>query len=99
MYINRICAGLCFLPFFSSQFILKHGNLSAAWCCPYSRIFSEKVAEMPLIGTTFNYRRKGMCRLFMTNLEKVIRWGFILQHYILIVFELVLFSVNHKVYE
>ncbi|KAJ8645333.1 hypothetical protein MRB53_007081 [Persea americana] len=36
------------------------------------RIFSEKVAEMPLIGTTFNYRRKGMCRLFMTNLEKML---------------------------
>ncbi|KAJ8649388.1 hypothetical protein MRB53_002411 [Persea americana] len=36
------------------------------------RIFSEKVVEMPLIGTRFKYRRQGMCHLLMNNLEKML---------------------------
>ncbi|KAG9440593.1 hypothetical protein H6P81_020758 [Aristolochia fimbriata] len=36
------------------------------------RIFGGKVAEMPLIGTRFKYRRKGMCRLLVKELEKVL---------------------------
>ncbi|XP_058075041.1 uncharacterized protein LOC131223612 isoform X2 [Magnolia sinica] len=36
------------------------------------RIFGEKVAEIPLIGTCVKYRRRGMCRLLMTEVEKVL---------------------------
>lgn len=40
----------------------------------FSRIFSEKAAQIPLIGTSRKYRRQGMCRLLMNELEKVIHW-------------------------
>ncbi|MQL80552.1 hypothetical protein Taro_013010 [Colocasia esculenta] len=36
------------------------------------RVFGEKVAEMPLVGTRVQYRRKGMCRLLMDELEKLL---------------------------
>lgn len=36
-----------------------------------SRIFGEKAAEIPLVGTRFNYRQLGMCRILMNELEKV----------------------------
>ncbi|XXG64774.1 hypothetical protein AAC387_Pa05g2635 [Persea americana] len=36
------------------------------------RIFSEKAAQIPLIGTSRKYRRQGMCRLLMNELEKMI---------------------------
>jgi len=36
------------------------------------RIHGQKVAEMPLIATRFKYRRKGMCRLLVSELEKVL---------------------------
>ncbi|KAL5984331.1 hypothetical protein ACLOJK_018435 [Asimina triloba] len=36
------------------------------------RIFGEKVAEVPLIGTRVQYRRLGMCRLLMNEIEKPI---------------------------
>lgn len=35
------------------------------------RIHGQKVAEMPLVATRFKYRRKGMCRLLVDELEKV----------------------------
>ncbi|XP_043708483.1 uncharacterized protein LOC122657751 [Telopea speciosissima] len=34
------------------------------------RVYGEKVAEVPLVGTRVQYRRLGMCRLLMNELEK-----------------------------
>ncbi|CAL5202533.1 unnamed protein product [Lathyrus oleraceus] len=34
------------------------------------RVFGDKVAEVPLVGTRFQYRRHGMCRILMDELEK-----------------------------
>ncbi|KAJ4725560.1 PHD zinc finger protein [Melia azedarach] len=34
------------------------------------RVFGEKAAEVPLVGTRFQYRRLGMCRILMNVLEK-----------------------------
>ncbi|KAI4305297.1 hypothetical protein L6164_028670 [Bauhinia variegata] len=36
------------------------------------RVHGEKVAEMPLIGTRVQYRRRGMCRILMDELEKML---------------------------
>ncbi|GAU25957.1 hypothetical protein TSUD_373580 [Trifolium subterraneum] len=37
------------------------------------RIFGEKIAEVPLVGTRFQYRRLGMCRVLMNELEKKLK--------------------------
>ncbi|XP_019178442.1 PREDICTED: uncharacterized protein LOC109173642 isoform X2 [Ipomoea nil] len=34
------------------------------------RVHDEKVAEIPLVATRFQYRRHGMCRILMNELEK-----------------------------
>ncbi|KAL2488623.1 increased DNA methylation 1-like [Forsythia ovata] len=34
------------------------------------RIYGKKVAEVPLVATRFQYRRLGMCRILMNELEK-----------------------------
>ncbi|XP_027368443.1 uncharacterized protein LOC113874420 [Abrus precatorius] len=34
------------------------------------RVFGQKVAEVPLVGTRLQYRRLGMCRILMDELEK-----------------------------
>ncbi|CAH1432520.1 unnamed protein product [Lactuca virosa] len=34
------------------------------------RIYGEKVAEIPLVGTRFRFRRRGMCHALMNELEK-----------------------------
>ncbi|KAI7740949.1 hypothetical protein M8C21_027200, partial [Ambrosia artemisiifolia] len=34
------------------------------------RIYGEKVAEVPLVGTRFQYRRRGMCHILMQELER-----------------------------
>uniref|UniRef100_A0ACD5WIP3 Uncharacterized protein n=6 Tax=Avena sativa TaxID=4498 RepID=A0ACD5WIP3_AVESA len=40
------------------------------------RICGKKFAELPLIGTRVQYRRQGMCRLIMNELEKLLSgWG------------------------
>lgn len=36
------------------------------------RVHGKAVAEMPLIATCSNYRRKGMCRRLMTAVEEVL---------------------------
>uniref|UniRef100_A0A1J3HJ17 Chromodomain-helicase-DNA-binding protein Mi-2-like protein n=3 Tax=Noccaea caerulescens TaxID=107243 RepID=A0A1J3HJ17_NOCCA len=36
------------------------------------RIFGKKIAEMPFIGTRFQHRQHGMCRVLMNELEKVL---------------------------
>ncbi|KAB1225748.1 hypothetical protein CJ030_MR1G029250 [Morella rubra] len=36
------------------------------------RIHGEKVAEIPLIATRVRYRRRGMCRILMNELEKML---------------------------
>ncbi|WVZ56579.1 hypothetical protein U9M48_007085 [Paspalum notatum var. saurae] len=36
------------------------------------RICGQKFAELPLIGTRIQYRRQGMCRLVMNELEKLL---------------------------
>jgi hypothetical protein len=35
------------------------------------RVLGDKVAEVPLVATRFHYRRHGMCRILMDELEKV----------------------------
>ncbi|XP_015579490.1 increased DNA methylation 1 isoform X2 [Ricinus communis] len=37
------------------------------------RVYGEKVAEIPLVGTRFQYRRLGMCCILMNVLEKKLR--------------------------
>ncbi|XP_062165066.1 increased DNA methylation 1-like [Alnus glutinosa] len=39
-------------------------------CVATVRIYGEKVAEIPLVGTSFQHRRCGMCRILMDELEK-----------------------------
>ncbi|CAO2836877.1 unnamed protein product [Amaranthus hypochondriacus] len=41
-------------------------------CVATIRIHGQKVAEMPLVATRFKYRRKGMCRLLVDELEKML---------------------------
>ncbi|XP_010253777.1 PREDICTED: uncharacterized protein LOC104594923 isoform X3 [Nelumbo nucifera] len=36
------------------------------------RVFGGRVAEVPLVGTRVQYRRLGMCRLLMNELEKIL---------------------------
>ncbi|CAA7032311.1 unnamed protein product [Microthlaspi erraticum] len=36
------------------------------------RILGKKIAEMPFIGTRFQHRQHGMCRVLMNELEKVL---------------------------
>lgn len=46
------------------------------------------MAEVPLIGTRFQYRRLGMCRILMDELEKVL----LKVHHVKAVRQAILFS-------
>ncbi|XP_021976550.1 increased DNA methylation 1 [Helianthus annuus] len=37
------------------------------------RVYGEKVAEVPLVGTRFQYRRRGMCHILMQELERKLK--------------------------
>ncbi|XP_076895519.1 increased DNA methylation 1-like [Bidens hawaiensis] len=37
------------------------------------RVYGEKVAEIPLVGTRFQYRRRGMCHILMQELERKLK--------------------------
>lgn len=37
------------------------------------RIFGEKAAELPLVGTRFTHRKRGMCRVLVDELEKKLK--------------------------
>ncbi|KAF8010591.1 hypothetical protein BT93_J1282 [Corymbia citriodora subsp. variegata] len=37
------------------------------------RVLGHKVAEVPLVGTRFEFRRRGMCRILMNELEKKLK--------------------------
>jgi N-acetylglutamate synthase-like GNAT family acetyltransferase len=39
-------------------------------CVATLRVYGEKVAELPLVCTRFKYRKRGMCRILMGELEK-----------------------------
>lgn len=39
-------------------------------CVATLRIYGEKVAELPLVCTKFKYRKRGMCRILMDEIEK-----------------------------
>lgn len=39
--------------------------------CHLSRVFGEKIAEMPLVCTHPHYRGQGMCHIILHELEKV----------------------------
>lgn len=46
------------------------------------RVYGKKVAELPLVGTRLQYRRQGMCRILINELEK--------HHYMVLHFSLML---------
>jgi hypothetical protein len=53
---------------FALQMLNIETILAFLMCC---RVYGNKVAELPLVGTRFAHRRQGMCHLLMNNLEKV----------------------------
>ena len=56
--------------------MLNNGNMTFYFP---SRVYGEKVAELPLIGTRFRYRQLGMCRILMNELETAIILSILLE--------------------
>eukprot|EP00897_Mesotaenium_endlicherianum_P002171 jgi/Mesen1/1982/ME000147S01076 len=54
---------------FYTMLLEKGGDLITAATV---RVFGSKVAEMPLIGTRFQFRRKGMCRRLVNAIEQLL---------------------------
>lgn len=55
------------LNFLLSMQMLNIKSSSLVLC----RVYGNKVAELPLVGTRFAHRRQGMCHLLMDQLEMV----------------------------
>ncbi|KAG9141771.1 hypothetical protein Leryth_018138 [Lithospermum erythrorhizon] len=54
---------------FYTVLLEKNGELITAATL---RVHGKKVAEVPLVATRFQYRRQGMCRILMDQLEKIL---------------------------
>lgn len=53
--------------------LFDHTTLNISSFSPFLlRVHGAKVAEVPLVGTRFKFRRLGMCRILIEELEKVI---------------------------
>ncbi|KAL9235005.1 hypothetical protein vseg_009810 [Gypsophila vaccaria] len=57
---------------FHGFYVMAVVNADEVVCAATIRIHGQKVAEMPLIATPFKYRRQGMCRLLLQELEKML---------------------------
>ncbi|XP_021734586.1 uncharacterized protein LOC110701274 [Chenopodium quinoa] len=57
---------------FHGFYVIALVNGEELVCVATIRIHGQKVAEMPLVATPFKYRRKGMCRLLVEELEKML---------------------------
>lgn len=57
---------------FHGFYVIALVNGEELVCVATIRIHGQKVAEMPLIATRFKYRRMGMCRLLVDELEKML---------------------------
>ncbi|KAH9625856.1 hypothetical protein KSS87_009965, partial [Heliosperma pusillum] len=57
---------------FHGFYVMALVNGDEVVCAATIRIHGQKVAEMPLIATPFKYRRQGMCRLLLHELEKML---------------------------
>ncbi|KAI3434271.1 uncharacterized protein J3R85_006737 [Psidium guajava] len=55
---------------FYTVLLEKNDELISVACV---RVFGDKVAEVPLVGTRSQFRRLGMCRILMNELEKKLK--------------------------
>ncbi|XP_030524326.1 uncharacterized protein LOC115736661 [Rhodamnia argentea] len=55
---------------FYTVLLEKNDELISVACV---RVFGDKVAEVPLVGTRSQFRRRGMCRILMNELEKKLK--------------------------
>ncbi|XP_057851816.1 uncharacterized protein LOC131061996 isoform X3 [Cryptomeria japonica] len=70
LIFNKGCDGnwLNFRGFYTMILQMEDDFVSVATV----RIYGQRVAEMPLIGTRIKYRYQGMCRLLVKELEKLL---------------------------
>ncbi|XP_030447538.2 uncharacterized protein LOC115670415 isoform X1 [Syzygium oleosum] len=55
---------------FYTVLLEKNDELISVACV---RVLGDKVAEVPLVGTRFQFRRHGMCRILLNELEKKLK--------------------------